>query len=611
MILSCPSCSAKYQLADSKIKASGTKVRCPRCSHTFLVYPKGHEPEEIADHTELFVRRDDLLDKIKQKEIKEKEAVASKPRSPAPVKNTAQVEVVENSEFDSVFDQKTMVSKPVAEPQAKAPSPKRNKSTIAPPVAESPTGSLDEETMDSAPIKIKVKSKVKDDPARVLEPQEILSSDDSSSAEEEIKPFGDATLFEIQNASRSKSSSFKKLFQIAAGLLMFGGLAYWYFSGPSLDDLDIKQPKEVAKESIKKSEEKSAEIQRPSGWYNDDPQIYQETLSQIAALPKAEQEKPENRALIAEALIMNGLLSGATDQVNRGLSFTPSLVINFPHRSFSYYGSAAYAIWFADKTTMNDMIENWPESGRADPEYSLLKIVYLSKTGKLEEAFEDASRLMKDQPGFQRANNYVYLMRLQNPPLAEKYLDESTRKKLERFYDRHHEMLAKSLSELPKLHQEIDRLLGKSTAKKGPAPEPAPVKKVVEVPQNNKSEEAIKAETPAPRTKAKKPSTRLPKASQELMAQNKSSDTQKKEAKSAFDRGNAQFSKGETDAALESYRQALKLDPDFADVYKRMGMIYMARKESERALRSFKIYLQLKPETNDKQMVEGWISSLQ
>jgi len=42
-----------------------------------------------------------------------------------------------------------------------------------------------------------------------------------------------------------------------------------------------------------------------------------------------------------------------------------------------------------------------------------------------------------------------------------------------------------------------------------------------------------------------------------------------------------------------------------------MGMIYMARKESERALRSFKIYLQLKPETNDKQMVEGWISSLQ
>ncbi|PIR22608.1 MAG: hypothetical protein COV44_07220 [Deltaproteobacteria bacterium CG11_big_fil_rev_8_21_14_0_20_45_16] len=609
MILSCPSCSAKYQLADSKIKASGTKVRCPRCSHTFLVYQKGQEPEEIADHTELFIRRDDLLDKMKQKE-----EVASKLAAPTPAKSTvkitAEVESVEDSEFDSVFDQKTMVSKPVPEAQADGPSAKPKKSP-PPPTIESPPENLDEDTMDSPPIKIKVKSKVIGDPARILEPKELISPDESSSVEEEIKPFGDATLFEIQKASRTRSSILKKFLPIAAGLLIFGGVAYWYFTGPSLSELDLTQPEKPVEEVAKKPMEKPTEVQRPSGWYNDDPQIYQETLSQIAALPKAEQEKPENRALIAEALILNGLLSGATDQVNRGLSFTPSLVINFPHQAFSYYGSAAYAMWFADKTTMNDMVENWPISGREDPEYSLLQIVYLSKTGKLEDAFEKASQLMKVQPGFQRANNYVYLMSLQSPPLADKYLDESTKKKLERFYDRHRDMLAKSLPELPKLHQEIDRLLGKSSAKKAPAAEPAPVKKIVEVPQNNKSEEVVKTETPAPRSKPKKASTRLPKASQELMAQNKISATQKKQAKTAYDQGNAQFSKGETDAALESYRQALKLDPDFADVYKRMGMIYMARKESERALRSFKIYLQLKPETDDKQMVEGWISSLQ
>ncbi|MGA0163561.1 MAG: zinc-ribbon domain-containing protein, partial [Bdellovibrionota bacterium] len=44
MIISCPSCSAKYHLADSKVKASGTKVRCPRCSYTFSVF-KSLEPE--------------------------------------------------------------------------------------------------------------------------------------------------------------------------------------------------------------------------------------------------------------------------------------------------------------------------------------------------------------------------------------------------------------------------------------------------------------------------------------------------------------------------------------------------------------------------------------
>jgi predicted Zn finger-like uncharacterized protein len=44
MIVQCPECQTKYNLPDSKISDSGTKVRCSRCTHTFTAYPEGVEP---------------------------------------------------------------------------------------------------------------------------------------------------------------------------------------------------------------------------------------------------------------------------------------------------------------------------------------------------------------------------------------------------------------------------------------------------------------------------------------------------------------------------------------------------------------------------------------
>lgn len=38
MIATCPSCSARYKVDDSKIKGRGAKINCPRCSHRFVVY---------------------------------------------------------------------------------------------------------------------------------------------------------------------------------------------------------------------------------------------------------------------------------------------------------------------------------------------------------------------------------------------------------------------------------------------------------------------------------------------------------------------------------------------------------------------------------------------
>jgi predicted Zn finger-like uncharacterized protein len=47
MIVQCPECRARYRIRDSNVPASGGKIRCPSCSHSFVVYPE----ESVNDPT--------------------------------------------------------------------------------------------------------------------------------------------------------------------------------------------------------------------------------------------------------------------------------------------------------------------------------------------------------------------------------------------------------------------------------------------------------------------------------------------------------------------------------------------------------------------------------
>ncbi len=38
MVITCPSCSARYRLNPDKIKGRGAKITCPKCSHVFVVF---------------------------------------------------------------------------------------------------------------------------------------------------------------------------------------------------------------------------------------------------------------------------------------------------------------------------------------------------------------------------------------------------------------------------------------------------------------------------------------------------------------------------------------------------------------------------------------------
>ena len=48
MQITCESCHSKYNLADDKIKPTGTSVRCPKCSVVFKVFPPASEAEQVS-----------------------------------------------------------------------------------------------------------------------------------------------------------------------------------------------------------------------------------------------------------------------------------------------------------------------------------------------------------------------------------------------------------------------------------------------------------------------------------------------------------------------------------------------------------------------------------
>lgn len=52
MIVQCPDCVSRFRLADDKLKAEGTKVRCSRCQKIFTVMPPNDSQSDVDDVTE-------------------------------------------------------------------------------------------------------------------------------------------------------------------------------------------------------------------------------------------------------------------------------------------------------------------------------------------------------------------------------------------------------------------------------------------------------------------------------------------------------------------------------------------------------------------------------
>ena len=69
MIVTCDSCLTKFRLDDSKISTKGTKVRCSRCQHVFLVTFSPVTKEEIVEDFGSFAQCHEALIEPDQKKV--------------------------------------------------------------------------------------------------------------------------------------------------------------------------------------------------------------------------------------------------------------------------------------------------------------------------------------------------------------------------------------------------------------------------------------------------------------------------------------------------------------------------------------------------------------
>ncbi len=642
MLVSCAKCGSKYQLSDEKIKASGTKVRCPRCQNTFKVFPTPIEEDESDERTELFARKD-----VPVSPKKEMEPTVSRRQEPVPTPSHAASRAM--TEIQPQSKRSPAVEK-VPDDEFPLPSfPER----VEPTVARHPV---------SDPATSNKKSKAVEE--HFVE-ESVEQNEESASQEDEgPRPFGDATFLAIQKMGSGKQSKRKAL--IAASLALIVVAAFFLISrGPIQPDSEYSELETKSVEPVK--------LSRPSNWYDDDPEVLQRFLTQMASLPAEEQTQPKNRSQIAEALILNGLLSGNFDQVAQGMGFSSSLLASDPDRTYGFYGLATYALYKDDLASLTDLVNKWPSGNQGDPEFKWSTIYVKGKGTNRTSALEMARDLLakKENGGF-RMTLAVLSVGAETWNEASQIIGEDQMASLLRAFNRRKDSLERSQVQLPALMRNLDRKLQrrakdleqspKSTAvaegqrvsrgakkpeapivQQAPAPEaprqvdvpvakaspspavpapeePSPLQKKVEdsatASLNQRVAERMKAaQTSKPSAKpapapAAKP-TKLPKPSAELVAANKQEVKEESEAAKLFREGERFLGEKKEEEAILAFQKSLRFDPDFAESYRKLGEIYMQKADKERALRSLKIYLQLKPDSSDKQLVEGWISSLQ
>lgn len=69
MIITCYSCSTSFKLDDSLIKTKGTKVRCSRCKHFFILYPPEPEITQAPEKLPATVPAQDPLMAVEEQDV--------------------------------------------------------------------------------------------------------------------------------------------------------------------------------------------------------------------------------------------------------------------------------------------------------------------------------------------------------------------------------------------------------------------------------------------------------------------------------------------------------------------------------------------------------------
>ncbi len=613
MQVTCPQCSSRYKLPDEKVKAKGTKVRCPRCQHAFYIYPEKAEAPAAASRPSMQrapapppVRpnpKPDIAEPLA--DFMDHQQSRGPDRAPA---------VEEPSDdFDSHFDSdRTVVSQVDPSLFSRPAKPESKASPASPaPIIGSKSRVESAQDVDIAPSK-EFATHISD----VIRP--------ASLEDEASRPFGDATLAQIQVQIKKEKKVPWRAIGLGTFVLTLIGLSWYVIENrkaiPAVKDNTSSGPSFQAEPVI------PTKLNKPSKWYRDDPLVYQDFLNQMAALPSSEQSNPEKRALISEALIMNGVLSGNNDQVVTGLGYASSLLAAYPNAIYGFGGLALFAIFQEDTATLENLLKRWPQAGDVTPDLRLIRMIVAGRHSKEVDGPKEALRLgqslLDEYPEFTRALAWFLLFATENPSLTDMAIvGTNDYSALVKQFGKTLQYFKANQIPLPELYRNLERKLSRKgllnasakDEKKSPAPPPVEQKKQASPPpaKTTKTAAAIKPKV-AP---AKKPSpavpSQLPKPDPDLIALNMQSQSTKQKGQLSFSLGQQQLQQNKVNEAINSFQEAIRSDPSLSEAYKQLGIIYMGRQQRDRALKNLKLYLQLKPDSTDRQIVLGWIESLQ
>lgn len=633
MQVQCPQCSSRYKLPDEKIRPSGTKVRCPRCQHAFYVHPK-----QDAESAPQPFRPEPPPAPPPPPPLPPPEAFSRRPAQPPPTRpmpnapakvsedrpfakksstsEKAQEYSVEPSIPDFVESARTMVSSVGDSVQ---PDEKRTTS----PFKGLSKASFSVDQPDDVEDFSEATGELADKPRTA--PRDSAPTDLKDAPEvTENSPFGNATFAEIQNIKASKTRK-KFPLVVAAGVVMVAGLAALLIYSPTPHVTVVQQPSPETPPDNK--------VSRPSRWYADEPSIFQDFLGQMAGLPATDQSRPERRGLIADALVLNGILTGTNEQIVSGLGYASSLIAAYPQNAYGYYALSTFAFFQEDIQTLEDLTKRWPNELNPSVEFQISKAMVDAKKGDYSSALKSAKILLNIYPDSPRIQITALYIGLENPQQSDEVYGERSMYSLAKKFDKYIQALKTQTSTLPVLYKTIE----KRVHKKNILAEPSASKN-----ENSKSEIAKKnddqpmnistiteptlnkpSETPVPTTilspglratptpKIPPKSNKLPKADPQLIALNTTIQNAHQKAMKFFNQGKNKLDLNRQDEAIELFQKALREDPNLAEAYKQLGVIYMGRQVKDKALRQFKLYLQLKPDGDDKQLVESWITSMQ
>jgi predicted Zn finger-like uncharacterized protein len=613
MLVSCPKCSSRYKLPDDKIRPSGTKVRCPKCQNTFRVFPETEAPKsgqssspfsDVAGPTEAVVRQE-VLDTKKKKPV----------APPPAVKN-------DSDDFEFMEGAKTMVSPRQQDAPAALNKSKSKKKEASPFKRPAVSDEYRESDIDEA---TEFQEQEQSERQRIESVDDQSMRDDNDPSSSQMRPFGDATFAEIQQAGGRPKKTNKKIMIAAAVVIAITLLTLMLpnFKSRTLEVVMQSPTKNAARpapQNTKANENaqntgaqnETPLIKKSSAWYRDEPAFLQDYLTQMATLPISEQQKPENRALLADALISNGMLTGAEDQIMSGLGISSALLAGYPNFIYGFFGLSSYAMWKEEVANLTDLVKMWPAAYQAGAEYRLSKAIIDARTGSPKAGLDAFKTILSEYPDFYRAQLWAVLISLDHAKEGEEVFGKP---KLQEFIHKFEKKRLNTRSgAVPTLYQSIEKRLKKKGLPVADAEPKEQIahkaeKSTAEIPK--KSAVATIKETKGKADKKGDKSKKLPKPEPELIALNQQTSKMKQTALKLFEEGNLRQKENKVEEAITLYQNALREDPDLADVYKQLGVIYMNRQEKDRALRAFKIYLQLKPESDDRQVVQGWISSMQ